>query len=502
MLPKSRNVAMPSRESQGSEVIFAEPGNRAWLSRQTSAGRFRRLARGIYTRSHDDPADVVRRNLWAIVAHLVPGAVVTDRCGRTHQPSDGVLTVVHARERRVELPGLVIEPRSGPGPMPGDIALPFGLWGASDARAILDNLGGAGERFLGDEAIEAWIVDIAGRSNGPARLNAIRDRARALAPALRRSGAVVRLNAVVSAALTTAPAPPGASDALAAFAAGTPYDRVRVERFEGLAAALADLAPEPLPALPSGAARRALLPFYEAYFSNYIEGTEFTLDEAAAIVFDERVPAARPKDAHDILGTFRLVGDEALMRVTPRTPDELVELLRERHGRMLEARPEALPGRWKAQANRAGSTQFVDPSLVEATLRAGFTAGEGLLDPFARALFIMFLVAEVHPFTDGNGRMARVMMNAELATAGQVRIIVPTIYRLNYLAALKGATHNGVYEALIATMRFAWRWTARIDFSSRTAAERDLEQTNALRDPTEAESYGVRLVLPGARDAR
>ena len=492
---------MPSRVGRDSEVIFAEQGNRAWLSRQTSAGSFRRLARGIYTRSFGEPADIVRRNLWAIVAHLVPGAVVTDRCGRTHQPSDEVLTVVHARERPIELPGLLIAPRRGPGPMPGDIPLPFGLWGASDARAILDNLGGSGRRFLGDEAIEAWILDIAGRSNGVARLNVLRDAARALAPALRRQGAFARMNALIAAALTTAPAPPGASDALVAFAAGAPFDRMRVERFQTLATALADLAPEPIPALPADAARRALLPFYEAYFSNYIEGTEFTLDEAAAIVFDERMPAARPEDAHDILGTYRLVADNALMRVTPETPGDLADLLRERHGVMLEARPEALPGQWKAAPNRAGSTYFVEPGLVEATLRAGFSAGEGLLDPFARAVFLMFLVSEVHPFTDGNGRMARVMMNAELVSAGQVRIIIPTVYRLNYLAALKGATHNGVFEALISTMRFAWRWTARIDFSSRETAEHDLARTNALRDPAEAESYGVRLVMPSDRPA-
>ena len=34
--------------------------------------------------------------------------------------------------------------------------------------------------------------------------------------------------------------------------------------------------------------------------------------------------------------------------------------------------------------------------------------------PFRRAAFIHFLISEVHPFADGNGRMARVMMNAEL----------------------------------------------------------------------------------------
>jgi len=33
---------------------------------------------------------------------------------------------------------------------------------------------------------------------------------------------------------------------------------------------------------------------------------------------------------------------------------------------------------------------------------------------------MMFLVSEVHPFLDGNGRIARVMMNAELILAERV----------------------------------------------------------------------------------
>ncbi len=56
-----------------------------------------------------------------------------------------------------------------------------------------------------------------------------------------------------------------------------------------------------------------------------------------------------------------------------------------------------------------------------------------------RAIFMMFLVSEVHPFADGNGRVARVMMNAELAAAQQVRVLIPIVYRSNYISALARA---------------------------------------------------------------
>jgi Fic family protein len=44
----------------------------------------------------------------------------------------------------------------------------------------------------------------------------------------------------------------------------------------------------------------------------------------------------------------------------------------------------------------------------------------------------MFVVAEVHPFTDGNGRTARLAMNQFLTQAGLTRIIIPTVYRNDY----------------------------------------------------------------------
>jgi Fic family protein len=44
-------------------------------------------------------------------------------------------------------------------------------------------------------------------------------------------------------------------------------------------------------------------------------------------------------------------------------------------------------------------------------------------------LSFAFLVSEVHPFLDGNGRLARVMINAELAAARQMRVLIPIVYR-------------------------------------------------------------------------
>lgn len=77
---------------------------------------------------------------------------------------------------------------------------------------------------------------------------------------------------------------------------------------------------------------------------------------------------------------------------------------------------------------------------------------------------MMLLLTEAHPFDDGNGRIARILANVELSHAGQVRIIIPTRYRNDYLAGLNGVSNSaGQGQTLIAVLDFAQRWTASVD---------------------------------------
>ncbi len=255
-------------------------------------------------------------------------------------------------------------------------------------------------------------------------------------------------------------------------------------------------APAAVPAL--GASRRwEWLPFFEAYFSNFIEGTEFGVEEARRIAVEGFVPAARPADAHDISATYRLVSDLALRARSAATADELLELLREQHAVLMAARPDKRPGLFKEVPNYAGGYQFVAPDLLEGTLRRGFDALARLTDPFQRATAMMFLLTECHPFDDGNGRIGRALSNAELSAGGQVRIVIPTVYRNNYLAALTGlSNHAGTGQSLIAVLQFAQRWTARIDWSGFGTARALLTASNAFLDPGLADATGQRLILP------
>jgi Fic family protein len=56
--------------------------------------------------------------------------------------------------------------------------------------------------------------------------------------------------------------------------------------------------------------------------------------------------------------------------------------------------------------------------------------------PENRVVLAAFVVAEVHPFADGNGRTSRLALNLSLTAAGLTRIIIPTVFRDDYISAL------------------------------------------------------------------
>jgi hypothetical protein len=485
------------------EVFSASAAPRSTVSDAVARGELRRLARGLYTRNLTDPPEqVIRRNLYDVVAALYPGAVIADRSARVggRPADDGSLFLVHERPGEVGLPGLILRPRSGPAAVDNDLPLPGGLHMSSVPRALLENAAlsrgrrGRAPRTLTRPELEEWLESLIDQ-RGEEGFRTLREQVRALAPQLSLEDELAVLDPLMGAVLGTRKVR-ASSARLRARQKGFPYDPNRVERFEALFDALERMAPIVRPVLDPDVPRYRFLPFFEAYFSNFIEGTEFAVEEAREIVFEGVIPQSRPQDAHDVIGTYRLVADRAEMSRVPADAGELVALLKSRHGVLLEGRPDKHPGIFKSGANRVGNVEFVAPTLVEGTLREGFDFYRRLASPFARAVFQMFLVSEVHPFDDGNGRIARVMMNAELVAASEQRVIIPQIYRNNYLMALRALTVNERADALISTLDFAQRYTASLDYSSFEGARAMFEQTNAFRDPAEADAAGVRLILP------
>ena len=455
----------------------------------------------LYTKNLTDPLpDIVRRGVWDIAAGYFPGAVIADRTAFELRPSgeEGSVFLCSATRRIVRLPGLVLNCRRGPGPVSGD--QPFmdsGLHLSSWPRRFLENARASRARSGVSRTLS--VAELEGQlravlvNQGEEELNRLREETRQLARELDAVTEAARLDSTIGALLGT-----WDSELVTAHAratrAGVGWDERRLALFDELMAALGAHVPVNRPARSMHMG--APFAFFEAYFSNFIEGTEFLVSEAEEIVFAGAIPVDRPEDAHDILGTYGLVADVAARVRVPSDFATLEGILRSAHSRVLSVRSEMLPGGYKTRANRAWQTEFVAPTLVRGTLERGMERYLTLPAGFQRAVFAMFLVSEVHPFADGNGRVARVLSNAELSAASQQRLIVPAVFRDDYLSALRAMSRYANPDPLIRVLDRAQEFCAQLDWTEIDRAETQLRAAHAFETPAEADAAGVILRLP------
>jgi hypothetical protein len=458
----------------------------AWLTSLRKAKKIRKVGPRLYTSLPSINVKSAARAQWAqIVATLFPNALLGYRSALEYSPSDnGDIYLTSSTNRMVEYAGLKLHFVRGHEALEDDPEF-LGFRTASLPRALLENLSlKAAKKSLPQNQIESRLIEIL-RVKGEGELNKIRDRAREIATELEMESAFKKLNLLIGALLGTKPAGNLKTTSGKARAAGMPFDSYRIARFDLL---FSELLKTPLKEFKDEYKAKDHFTnkaFIEAYFSNFIEGTTFEIKEAEEIVFDKIIPKKRPKDAHDILETYNLVSDPNEMKITPKTAIEFEDIIKRRHAFMMANRPEVSPGEYKEKPNRAGDTHFVLPDEIQGTFEQGFMRYQNLPPGLARAIYIMFLVAEVHPFNDGNGRIARLMMSAEMHSQGLSTIIIPTVYREDYLSALRALTRRDRPDPLIRMISRAHAFSS-VQFSPYKKMLDDLTDRNWFREPNEA----------------
>lgn len=480
-------------------IIFASTSKTLEISRSVKAGKVRKLASKIYTDDlKSSPEDIIRRYRHEIAAHFYPGAIISHRSALEGNVSPGGklhLSLPRAVAPVRKLPGLEIRIWRGPAPQAGDTRTPLGdgkeVFTSGQARAMLENMqiarahGGDEPKTLSPAELEKWL-DRYLRIFGVDWLNKLRQQVAALAAELgwRREGQ--EFDRLVAAIKGEPSDYKLATEQMRSRSKGKPYDPERMTLFGILHARLAA---EPFKELPKPPAsefdNRA---FWEAYFSNFIEGTKFSVEEARIIVYDQTAAAAlrakRPEDAHDVLETYRLIVDPNVSGEIPKTTSHLLELLKRRHARMMASRPDVEPGVFKKQQNEFGSRVFVAPDLVEETLVRAWPPIQALPSAAQRAVFALFVIAEVHPFKDGNGRVSRLAMNAELEAAGQARLILPTSLRNDYLTVLEALTVNGNPAPFVAFAHKLIDINSRMPFATFDQSLEYFRKSGALDEPS------------------
>ena len=226
--------------------------------------------------------------------------------------------------------------------------------------------------------------------------------------------------------------------------------------------------------LPSGVLSklRDALDIEWTYHSNAIEGNTLTLRETALVLKDGLTVSGKTMREHleaiNHQRAIRLVEDLAT-EAQPITEHTLRSL----HALILRTIDDDEAGRYRRVQVRITGSDFVPPDAIAvpglmADMVAWLNSDEATkLHPVERAALAHFRLVDVHPFVDGNGRTARLLMNLFLMRAGYPPAIVRVTERPAYYKTLDAA-HQGNTEPFVhliaqAADRSLETWLAAVE---------------------------------------
>ena len=177
------------------------------------------------------------------------------------------------------------------------------------------------------------------------------------------------------------------------------------------------------------------------YTSNAIEGNSLTESETKVVIEDGLTIGGKPlKDHLEALGhalAYDFIYDLASAQ-TDISERDILKL----HQLFYEKIDEGNAGKYRQVPVFVSGTDFVFPApSVVPTLMKDFVGAIGnqkkKLHPIDFAAWLHYRFVNIHPFIDGNGRVARLLMNLALLQAGYVITIIPPVIRPTYIELVK-----------------------------------------------------------------
>ncbi len=176
------------------------------------------------------------------------------------------------------------------------------------------------------------------------------------------------------------------------------------------------------------------------YSSNAIEGNTLTETETKVVLEDGLTIAGKPlRDHYEASGhseAFDLVYELAQKKTFSEKDVQHI------HRLFFYRIDEATAGKFRMVPVVISGTNYVPPSpgKVPALMKEFITRLPALRKknhPVAFAAKVHAGLVDIHPFVDGNGRTARLLMNLALLQAGYGITLIPPVLRADYIALVK-----------------------------------------------------------------
>jgi Fic family protein len=182
------------------------------------------------------------------------------------------------------------------------------------------------------------------------------------------------------------------------------------------------------------------------YHSNAIEGNTLTLMETKVVLEGITVGGKLLREHFEAINhrDAILYVQDVVRRAEPLTEWQIRNL----HRLVLKQIDDDNAGRYRQLNVTIAGARHVPPDMLVVpeqmlALLNWYDTQAGQMHPVERAARLHVDFVKIHPFVDGNGRTARLLLNLELLKAGFPAIVLPVEKRLAYYEALDKAHVTG-----------------------------------------------------------
>lgn len=176
------------------------------------------------------------------------------------------------------------------------------------------------------------------------------------------------------------------------------------------------------------------------YASNALEGNTLSLVETKVVLEDGITIGGKPlKDHYETVGHAKAFDEIIKLSQNKTFTEDDIKLL---HKLFYEKIDNEKAGKYRtSQVIITGSdVELPKPEELDEKMHEFISQLPKLkaeLHPVEYAAMVHIIFVNIHPFADGNGRVARLLMNLALLQSGYNIVVIPPVVRADYISAIQ-----------------------------------------------------------------